>query len=51
MSRARPLRRRKNGKNNDRDYEQNSKAIRKHTITSLVAVVIRSKRLGDRGAA
>ena len=50
MSRARPLRRRKNGKNNDRDYEQNLKAIRKHTITSPVAVVIRSKRLADRGA-
>ncbi len=51
MSHARPLRLRKSGKSNDHDCEQNSKTTPRRTITLPVAVVIRSKRLADRGAA
>ncbi len=51
MSRARPLRRRKNGKSNDRNCERSSKTIHGRTITLPVVVAIRSKPLVDRGAA
>ena len=49
MSRARPLRRRKNGKSDGRNWEPGSKAICTRTIILPVAVVIRSTRLAGRG--